>query len=166
MFTASDVAHSLPVPSGVPSANPAFVSGRRRAQRALPEGRSPPLRRGLEQSNQLFPAGAPLQGAVFAAQNIPEASLERLVPFVDFLAECPKVSQWVLHSIEKGYDIRSRPPRFSGVLPTVVGPEQALVMGQEVKTLLQKKLGLRLNAKKSVLSPSQRTSFWGQPQNK
>jgi len=109
----------------------------------FPEGRSPPLRRGLAQLDQLFPAGAPLQGAVSAAQNIPEASLERLVPLVDFLAEwksLPKVSQWVLQSIERGYAIqfRSPPPRFNGVLPTVVGPEQALVMEQEVKTLLQK----------------------------
>lgn len=50
------------------------------------------------------------------------------------------VSRWVLQTIEKGYQIQfgSRPPTFMGVLSTVVGPEQVLVMEQEVKTLLEK----------------------------
>ncbi|KAL0148205.1 hypothetical protein M9458_056526, partial [Cirrhinus mrigala] len=52
----------------------------------------------------------------------------------------PKVSQWVLHTVERGYRIQfgSPPPLFYGVLPTLVGPEQALVMEQEVNTLLRK----------------------------
>ncbi|KAI2644656.1 Transposon Ty3-G Gag-Pol polyprotein [Labeo rohita] len=43
--------------------------------------------------------------------------------------------------VEKGYRIQfgSPPPPFNGVLPTLVGPEQALVMEQEVKALLRKK---------------------------
>ncbi|XDV45554.1 hypothetical protein PO909_013639 [Leuciscus waleckii] len=43
-------------------------------------------------------------------------------------------------TVEKGYQIqfKKRPPRFMGVLPTVVGPEQVLVMEQEVNTLLEK----------------------------
>ncbi|KAJ7990663.1 hypothetical protein DPEC_G00302730 [Dallia pectoralis] len=53
----------------------------------FPEGRSPPPRRGPELSNQLFPASALLQGTVSAVPVTPEASLERLVPLVDFLAE-------------------------------------------------------------------------------
>ena len=115
-----------------------------RSGERVPEGRSPPPLRALECTDQLFPAGAPLQGTVSVTQNIqPEASLERLVPLVYFLVEwknLPNVSQWVLHTIERGYAIqfRSRPPRFSGVLRTVVGPEQSLVMEQEVTTLLQK----------------------------
>ncbi|XP_048024136.1 LOW QUALITY PROTEIN: uncharacterized protein LOC125253920 [Megalobrama amblycephala] len=106
-------------------------------------GRSPPLRRVSEQSARLPPAGAPLQGTVLAVQITPEASLERLVPLVEYLTAwrlLPNISQWVLRTVEKGYAIQfgSRPPRFAGVLPTVVGPEQALVMEQEVKTLLEK----------------------------
>ncbi|KAL1255702.1 hypothetical protein QQF64_013763, partial [Cirrhinus molitorella] len=64
------------------------------------------------------------------------ASPERLVPLVDFMAAwklLPKVSQWVLQTVEKGYRIQfgSRPPHFLGILPTLVGPQQALVMEQE-----------------------------------
>lgn len=97
----------------------------------------------MECSDQLFPASM-LQGAVSVTRDVhPEASLERLVPLVEFLAEwemLPNVSQWVLNIIKNGYAIqfRTRPPRFRGVLPTVVGPEQALVLEQEVKTLLLK----------------------------
>ncbi len=49
------------------------------------------------------------------------------------------MSQWVLHTVEKlSYSVRLLPPHFNGVIPTLVGPEQALVMEQEVKTLLRK----------------------------
>ncbi|KAL0159545.1 hypothetical protein M9458_043270, partial [Cirrhinus mrigala] len=76
-------------------------------------------------------------------QSTPEASLERLVPLVDYLAAwklLPNVSAWVLHTVEKGYSIQfgAPPPPFEGVFPTVVGPKQALVMEQEVETLLRK----------------------------
>ncbi len=50
----------------------------------------------------------------------PAASLKRL----DFLAVwklLPNVSKWVLQTVES-------PPSFNGVIPTLVGPEQALVM--------------------------------------
>ncbi len=52
----------------------------------------------------------------------------------------PHVFQWILHTVERGYKIQfgSRPPLFNGVFPTLVGPEQALVMEQEVDTLLRK----------------------------
>ncbi len=42
--------------------------------------------------------------------------------------------------MEKGYKIQfgSCPPLFNGEFPTLVGPEQALVMEQEVDTLLRK----------------------------
>ncbi len=52
----------------------------------------------------------------------------------------PNVSQWVLHTVERGYKIQfgSCPALFNGVFPTLVGPEEALVMEQEVDTLLKK----------------------------
>ncbi|KAL0147294.1 hypothetical protein M9458_057396 [Cirrhinus mrigala] len=92
---------------------------------------------------QVLPAGKPLQDTVLAAQTTPEASLERLVPLVDYLAAwklLPNVSAWVLHTVERGYRIQfgAPPPPFIGVSPTLVGPEQGLVMEQEVATLLRK----------------------------
>ncbi|XP_039541683.1 alpha-2-macroglobulin-like protein 1 [Pimephales promelas] len=78
-----------------------------------------PPRRVVEQSSRLFPAGYLLQGTEVALQLNPEASLERLI-------------------IQSGYRIQfgSRPPRFIGVLPTVVNSEQALVMEQESSILI------------------------------
>ncbi len=97
----------------------------------------------LEQLDRPSPAGYPFQGTELAVQSIPEASLERLVPLVHFLAAwkpLPNVSQWVRHTVERGYKIQfgSRPPLFNGVFPTLWGPEQALVMEQEVERLLRK----------------------------
>ncbi len=70
-------------------------------------------------------------------------TLRRLVTLVHFLAAwklLPNVSQWVLHTVERGCKIqfRSHPPLFNGVFPTLVGPEEALVREQEVDTLLRK----------------------------
>ncbi len=89
-------------------------------------GDSPPLWRSLEQPLQLH-------------QRL---SLERLIPLVDNLAAwklLPNVSRWVLQTVERGYRIHfgSPPPRFSGVVPTLVGPQQVLGMEQEVDTLLR-----------------------------
>ncbi|KAI2667776.1 Transposon Ty3-G Gag-Pol polyprotein [Labeo rohita] len=52
----------------------------------------------------------------------------------------PNVSAWVLRTVERGYRIQfgAPPPPFNGVFPTVVNPEQGLVMEQEVETLLRK----------------------------
>ncbi|CAM4576079.1 unnamed protein product [Leuciscus chuanchicus] len=94
----------------------AAVSGEHISQgppgNVVASGCPPPLRRVLEQSVRSFSAGAPLQGdePTTQQQHNPETSLERL----------------------------KRPTRFMGVLPTVVGPEQVLVMEQEVNTLLEK----------------------------
>jgi len=73
------------------------------------------------------------------------ASLERLVPLVDFLAVwklLPNIFHWVLQIIESGYRIQfgSCPPRFLGVPLSLVDPKQALDIEQEVLTLLQKEL--------------------------
>ncbi|XP_026100385.1 uncharacterized protein LOC113071237 [Carassius auratus] len=58
--------------------------------------------------------------------------------------------------VEKGYRIQfgSRPPRYNGVLLTVVHPEQALVMEQEVKSLLAK------NAIEQVYPPDRASGFY------
>ncbi|KAI2655894.1 Transposon Ty3-I Gag-Pol polyprotein [Labeo rohita] len=105
-------------------------------------GSSPPLRGSLQQLVRLSPAGRPLQDTELAAQTTPEASLERLVPLVDYLAAwklLPNVTAWVLRTVERGYlNQFSAPPPFNGVFPTVVSPEQGLVMEQEVGTLLRK----------------------------
>ena len=96
-----------------------------------------------QQLVQLFPAGPPLQGTELAAQSTSETSLERLVPLVVYLAAwklLPNVSRWVLQTVGKGYRIQfgAPPPPFNGVFPTLVGPEQALKLEQEVITLLRK----------------------------
>ncbi|KAL0147482.1 hypothetical protein M9458_057222 [Cirrhinus mrigala] len=107
------------------------------------QGSSPPPRGSLGPLVQVLPAGKPLQDTVPAAHVTPEASLERLVPLVDHLAAwklLPNVSAWVLHTVERGYRIQfgTPPAPFNGVSPTLVGPEQGLVMEQEVATLLRK----------------------------
>ncbi len=102
------------VPSGDRSANPASVPGRSGPQRALlsvsptrkRSGTERPTERSLEQLKQPSPAGPPLQGTELAALSAPEASLERLVPLVDYLAAwklLPNVSRWVLHTVERGF---------------------------------------------------------------
>ncbi len=48
------------------------------------------------------------------------------------------MSRWVLHTVERGYRFGAPPPPFNRVIPTLVGPEQALVMEQEVNALLRK----------------------------
>ncbi|KAI2664153.1 hypothetical protein H4Q32_002288 [Labeo rohita] len=108
-----------PIPQSLPPGNAAEL------------GSSPPLRGSLEQLVRLVPAGAPFQDTELAVQRNPEASLERLVPLVDYLAAwklLPNVSAWVLHTVERGYRIQfsAPPPPFSGVFPTLVGPEQGL----------------------------------------
>ncbi len=101
--------------SGDQFANPASVPGRSCLQRALlsvsstqkcsgAERLAAPLG-SLEQLEWPSPAGPPLQGTELAALSTPEASLERLAPLVDCLAEwkiLPNVSRWVMHTVEQG----------------------------------------------------------------
>ncbi len=66
----------------------------------------PPLRGSLEQLDRPSPAGPPFQGTELAALSTLEASLERLVPLVDYSAAwklLPNVSRWVMHTVEQGY---------------------------------------------------------------
>ncbi|KAI2662377.1 Transposon Ty3-G Gag-Pol polyprotein [Labeo rohita] len=97
-------------------------------------GSSPPPRGSLGPLVQVLPAGQPFQDTVPAAHITPEASLERLRGNY-----CPMC---LLGSciLERGYRIQfgAPPPPFNGVSPTLVGPEQGLVMEQEVATLLRK----------------------------
>ncbi|XP_067241145.1 uncharacterized protein [Chanodichthys erythropterus] len=135
-----------------PGTSPYLSSSVRQVPADLPRKVGPHLIR-------LTSAGVPFQSAEPSAQKTPETSLERLVPLVDFLEEwktLPNISNWVLLMIEKGYKIQfgSHPPRFNGVLPTVVTPEQSLVMEQEVMTLLQK------GAIERVPPPSKLSGFY------
>ncbi|KAL0188731.1 hypothetical protein M9458_015830, partial [Cirrhinus mrigala] len=61
----------------------------------------------------------PLQDSELVVQSTPEASLEWLVPLVDYLAAWKlllNVSAWVLRTVEKGYSIQfaAPPPPFNG----------------------------------------------------
>ncbi len=92
-----------------------------------------PLRGSIEQLERPSPACPPLQGTELAALSTPEASLERLVPLVDYLAAwklLPNVSRWVMHTVEQGY-CGALPPPFNGVKKS---------MEQEVSTLLRKEV--------------------------
>ncbi|KAL0148452.1 hypothetical protein M9458_056262, partial [Cirrhinus mrigala] len=112
-------------------------------------GSSAPLRGSLQQLVWPSPGGHPLQDTELAAQTTPEASLERLAPLADYLAAwklLPNVSAWVLRTVERGYRIQfgAPPPPFNGVFPTVVSPEQGLVMEQKVETLLRKEVAIEV----------------------
>ncbi len=137
-YTALHGARLSSVPSGDQSANPASVPGRSGLQRALlsvssarkrsgAERLAAPFLGSLEQLEWPSPAGPLLQGTELAALSTPEASLERLVPLVDYSAAwklLPNVSRWVMHTVEQGYR-GALPLPFNGVTPMLVGPEQA-----------------------------------------
>ncbi|KAI2655955.1 Transposon Ty3-G Gag-Pol polyprotein [Labeo rohita] len=98
--------------------------------------------RGLHQRYIQAPCGEP-GGLEQPLLFPPETSLERLVPLVEYLAmwlRLPSISQWVLSTIKSGYWIqfKHQPPAFNSVLTTEVGSAQALVLEQEVTTLLSK----------------------------
>ncbi len=66
-----------------------------------------------------------------------------MVPLVDYLAAwklLPNVSRWVLHTVERGYcnQFGAQPPHFNMVIATLVGSDKALIMKQELNTLLKK----------------------------
>ncbi|KAL0173816.1 hypothetical protein M9458_029784, partial [Cirrhinus mrigala] len=52
----------------------------------------------------------------------------------------PRVSEWVMGIIKRGYSLQfaRRPPRFSGVVPTLVVSKDAHVLRSEVMILLEK----------------------------
>ncbi|XP_032365670.1 uncharacterized protein LOC116682766 [Etheostoma spectabile] len=87
--------------------------------------------------------GSPLQG-LFRDRHVALAtSPEGLVPLADFADAwrgLVNMSPWVLRTVVEGYRLqfRVRPPGFSGVVRTVVRPDQGLVLGLEVRSLLEK----------------------------
>ncbi len=123
----------------------AAVSSERFSQSLPPRnvaelGGSPPLRGSLEQLDRPSPAGPPLQGTELAALSTPETSLERLVPLVDNSAIGMETAAKCVSMGHAHYRTRlcgAQPQPFYGVTPMLVGPEQALVMEQEVSTLLR-----------------------------
>ncbi len=113
----------------------AAVSSERFSQSLPPRnvaelGGSPPLRESLEQLDRPSPAGPPLQGTELAALSTPETSLERLVPLVDYSAawNCCQMCLDGSRTVEQGYVALCR---------SLSTGEQALVMEQEVSTLLR-----------------------------
>lgn len=114
-------------------------------------------------------AGSTLEGAELVARMIPEASPEELVPLVDFLAAwrpLPNVSRWVLRTIRCGYTSSSSGHLYSQLPRRLANPGEAqsrqlAVRHRDVVLDHMKVLGLRLNAKKIVLSPLQNTAFSG-----
>ncbi len=139
VYTALHGARLSSVPSGDQSANPASVQGAavssERFSQSLPPrnvaelGGSPPLRGSLEQLDRPSPAGPPLQGTELAALSTPETSLERLVPLVDYSAA------WAAKCVSMGHAHCRQ--GYVALCRSLSTGEQALVMEQEVSTLLR-----------------------------
>ncbi|KAI2657596.1 Transposon Ty3-G Gag-Pol polyprotein [Labeo rohita] len=85
----------------------------------------------LPPGNVAGPGGSPPPEGVSGAASSDHLAAWKLLP---------NVSAWVLRTVERGYRIQfgAPPPPFVGVSPTLVGPEQGLVMEQEVVSLLRK----------------------------
>ncbi|KAI2652402.1 Transposon Ty3-G Gag-Pol polyprotein [Labeo rohita] len=148
--TASFGVRIPPVPSGGRLANPASASGRSDLQRASASVSSARKRSGAgELATPEGVSGAASSGASCRetvtghrssgssntrGQSRETGSLSRSFGSVETTAQC------VLHTVERGYRIQfgAPPLPFNGVSPTLVGPEQGLVMEQEVGTLLRK----------------------------
>ncbi len=141
VYTALHGARLSSVPSGDQSANPASVPERSGLQRAFLSVSSAQKCRGAGKlatpsgvsraARSAVPCRPPFQGTELAALSTPEASLERLVPLVGHPAAwepLPNVSRWVTHTVEQGYVALCR---------SLSTGEQALVMEQEVGTLLR-----------------------------
>ncbi len=92
-------------------------------------GGSPPLRGSLEQLDRPSPASPPLQGTELAALSTPETSLERLVPLVDYSAA------WAAKCVSMGHAHCRQ--GYVALCRSLSTGEQALVMEQEVSTLLR-----------------------------
>ncbi len=138
-YTALHGARLSSVPSGDQSANPAMFQGTAVSSEHFSQFLLPGKGSGAERlaaplgiSRVARVAGPPLQGTELAALSTPEASLESL-DYFSVWKLLPNVSRWVMHTAKQGYR-GTLPPPFNGVIPTLVGPEQALVMEQEVST--------------------------------
>ncbi len=154
-YTAVYGARLSSVPSGDRSANPATygVPGRSGLQRAHISVSSARKRSGAEMlatpsgvsaaASSAFSCRCAVPGYQTSRSNYTRGQSRETGSLVDYLAAWKlllSVSPWVLHTVERGYRIQmgSPPPRFNGVNPTLVGPEQALVMEREVEYSLEK----------------------------
>lgn len=102
-----------------------------------------PSYRPVENVLCVFPAVQPLQGTEITSPITPGVILERLIPLLEHVEawrNLHNISPWVLRKVEKGYRIQFeyRPPKYNGVVNTVVSHEQARVMDMEVQYLLVK----------------------------
>lgn len=82
------------------------------------------IKKPVEISARILPAVNSLQETRVLNLSMPKVSL--VIPLVDFLVAwkaIPNVSQWVLHTVQKGYRIQLG--QFNGVLATVVESVQA-----------------------------------------
>ncbi len=73
-------------------------------------------------------------------EQISASDIGELRRTADLALLLPNVSRWVLQTVEKVYRIQfsAPPPPFKGLFLTCVSPEQALVLEQEVSSLLRK----------------------------
>lgn len=101
------------------------------------------LRSPIENRFRSSPAGDPFQAVENESRLIPETRLESLVPlakYFDAWKNLANISPWALRTIQYGYRLQFgfHPPRFNGVVWTVVNPTQGRVLEQEVNSLLAK----------------------------
>ncbi|KAI2664245.1 Transposon Ty3-G Gag-Pol polyprotein [Labeo rohita] len=150
--TASFGVRLPPVPSGGRLANPASASGRSDLQRASASVSSARKRSGAgELATPEGVSGAASSGASCRetvtghhssgssntrGQSRETGSLSRLFGSVETTAQC--VCLGPAHCRKRFIQFGAPPPPFNGVSPTLVDPEEGLVMEQEVATLLRK----------------------------
>ncbi len=138
VYTALHGARLSSVPSGDQSANPASVPGRSGLQRAFLSVSSAQKCGGAGRlatpsgvsraARSAVPCRSSVQGTELAALSTPETSLERLVPLVDYSAATAKCVSMGHAHCRQGYVALCR---------SLSTGEQALVMEQEVSTLLR-----------------------------
>ncbi|KAL0161810.1 hypothetical protein M9458_041206, partial [Cirrhinus mrigala] len=109
----------------------------------LPLDPAPPPLRGLSLALAGPPPKRPLLN-LQALRSMPGAELPEPIVLLATRAEAwqaiPGVSDWVMGIITRGYSLQfaRRPPRLSGVVPTVVKSRDAHVLRSEVLILLEK----------------------------
>ncbi len=133
-------------PSGDRSANPARVPGRSglpRVPLSVLSAESLATPSGISRAATSVVSCRSSMSGFRSSSSKHTRSQSRETPLVDCLAAwklLPNVSRWVLQTVEKGYRIQfGAPPQpFKGLFLTCVSPEQALVLEQEVSSLLRK----------------------------
>ncbi|XP_056593677.1 uncharacterized protein LOC130412904 [Triplophysa dalaica] len=118
----------IPTITSLPSST-VFPVGERRLEshaRAI----SPPVQ--LASLHQRASLNGPL--------TVTPEEIRPLCLFLDAWKAIPDISHWLLNVIEHGYTLqfRRRPPRFSGVVPSLTSAQNAPVLRQEIGSLLAK----------------------------